>query len=71
MKGLKHKHKFKRYGNNLYCNCGKFIRMECDHKWEVHTESRIYVGINHVGQDVQTLICKKCGEIRYVNLTTG
>ena len=65
-----HKHDFQEKGNNLWCKCGKIQKLECGHYWKVHHEETITV-MGMYKHAVQTLICEKCGEIRYVDFTSG
>lgn len=64
-----HKHNFKKEGNNIWCECGKIKRLECDHDWDIHSEKKI----NSLGNEqiLQILVCKKCGELKSVNIITG
>jgi len=68
-----HKHEFTLRGNSLWCKCGKVRNLPCCHKWEVHRDQTIeqYIGAGKVPQSAQTLICETCGQIQYLNLTTG
>ncbi len=69
----RHEHNFRKTGNNLYCSCGEIKRMECDHKWKLHKEEGITRKVfgGDVKQVQQTLICKACGDIKFINTTCG
>lgn len=65
-----HKHDFQKEGNNIWCKCGKIKRLPCDHDWLIHSQSCV-IGIFRNRQTQQTLKCKKCGDWKSVNTTTG
>ena len=65
-------HEFVEKGNNLYCKkCGKYIRMICDNKWKIHVEKEVTLKMTGVHHSMQTLICERCGKIKFLNLTAG
>jgi len=65
-------HSFVESGNNLYCKkCGKYVRMICDHEWKIHAKQDHIIKTTNVIHSTQFLICKKCGQLKYINLTTG
>lgn len=63
---LKHQHKFRKHGLNLYCGCGETRRLLCQHKWE-KTSIRSFASVfNPKCQHNEIeIICKICGEIRH------
>lgn len=65
-----HKHKFKKEGLNIWCECGKVKYLKCNHKWKSHFRDRITT-VYGKNQIVDNLICENCGEIIQVNLTNG
>ena len=70
---LFHRHKFKSIQDDtiLYCECGNIKILPCKHKWIIHNASIVTDSLISASQKVETWICEKCGEHRYVNLTTG
>ncbi len=72
-----HKHKFIKDGLNLWCECGEVKKLDCPHKWKVHSQESIQRQLSPgcsrewVDQKQQILICEVCGKIKSVNLTTG
>jgi Fe2+ or Zn2+ uptake regulation protein len=65
------RHKFKTKENLLYCEkCGKTIKVQCSHKWA--EKERYYTITHYTNAKYQYKIllqeCKKCGELKKVNL---
>lgn len=67
----KHTHLFKEKGDIIWCKCGGFKDFSCQHFWRVHSEQEIKAGTERVSQTRQILVCRNCGELKSVNLTTG
>lgn len=75
-----HKHKFQKDETRgiLWCECGKIKTLPeetCKHKWKIHKSMDI-TEINKLTNatkefTIETLICEKCGEIKFINITEG
>jgi len=64
-----HKHNFKKDGNNLWCECGKVKRLECDHKWKLQSSNNIIIFKNNQIQEIW--VCKVCGKYKKINPISG
>jgi len=75
-----HKHKFQKDEKRgiLWCECGKIKilpKEKCNHKWEIQNSTEV-IEINKLTNaknqfTIQVLICKNCGDIKFLNLTKG
>lgn len=67
---LFHKHKFKKDGLILWCECGKRKKLKCPHEW-ISNGQRHTIFCGKIEHLVESFTCRGCGSHKHLNHTTG